>query len=243
MTAAQWVGLMVRSLRVASIAVASLALLAAGKVPQMIAEEVATPTAEAPIHQAAPAPQTPIPGAATARFQLASLTVPTGPQLALSLPEADDEQIVASDDEAPSVRSLGELVEKISDLPSVELDEEMRCLATAVYYESKGEPLEGQLAVAQVILNRRDSGRFASSICGVVYQRGQFSFTWDGRPDSPSNSAMWQTAKAIAMIAAADDWREIVPDATHFHARRVAPGWNRLQRVSAVGNHVFYRMR
>lgn len=224
-------------------AVASLTLLAAGKVPQMIAEEVAPPTVESPI------PHTPFSPAVQAQFQLAALTPPPansalGPQLSMSIPEVDEEDaIVASDDVAPQVRSLRELVDKIADLPAVDLDDEMRCLAVAVYYESKGEPLEGQLAVAQVILNRRDSGRFASSLCGVVYQRGQFSFTWDGRPDSPSNSAMWQTAQAIAMIAAADDWREIVPDATHFHATRVRPGWSRLQRVSSVGNHVFYRMR
>lgn len=231
---------MIRSVRVALTAVASLTLLAAGKVPQMIADEVAPPTIqEQTVSPNVPVQHTPIP----ASFQLASLTPPTGPQLAMSIPTEEDDSLAASDEAVPEVRSLGELVEKINDLPSVELDEEMRCLAVAVYYEAKGEPLEGQLAVAQVILNRRDSGRFANSVCGVVYQRGQFSFTWDGRPDSPSNSAMWQTAQAIAMIAAADDWREIVPDATHFHARRVAPGWSRLQRVSAVGNHVFYRMR
>lgn len=173
-------------------------------------------------------------------MQLAALT-PPAPQLDAAIP--DDEMLAESDAERPVVRSLGELVEKIGALPSIDLDDEMRCLAVAVYYESKGEPLEGQLAVAQVILNRRDSGRFASSICGVVYQRGQFSFTWDKRPDRPANSEMWRTAQAIAVIAATDDWREIVPDATHFHARRVSPGWNRLQRVSAVGNHIFYRMR
>ncbi len=230
---------MIRSVRVALTAVASLTLLAAGRVPQMIADEVAAPTShQQSIEPAVPAAHTPLP----AGFQLASLTRPTGPQLAMSIPDEDD-GLVLSDDEVPEVRSLRELVDKIGELPSVELDEEMRCLAVAVYYESKGEPLEGQLAVAQVILNRRDSGRFPSSLCGVVYQRGQFSFTWDGRPDSPSNSATWQTAQAIAMIAAADDWREIVPDATHFHATRVRPGWSKLQRVSAVGNHVFYRMR
>lgn len=229
---------MIRSVRVALTAVASLTLLAAGKVPQMIADEVAPTTIQQTTDHFVPASQTAIP----AGFQLASLPQPTGPQLALSIPE-EDETLVASEEEAPKVRSLRELVDKIAELPSVELDEEMRCLAVAVYYESKGEPLEGQLAVAQVIMNRRDSGRFASSLCGVVYQRGQFSFTWDGRPDSPSNSEMWQTAKAIAMIAAADDWREIVPAATHFHATRVSPGWSKLQRVSAVGNHVFYRMR
>ena len=222
---------MVRSVRVALTAVASLVLLAAGRVPQIIAAEVATPTTTE-----SPTPSVPV----QAELQLAALT-PPAPQLDAAV--SDDEMLAESDAERPIVRSLGELVEKISALPSVELDDEMRCLAVAVYYESKGEPLEGQLAVAQVILNRRDSGRFASSICGVVYQRGQFSFTWDKRPDRPANSEMWRTAQAIAVIAATDDWREIVPDATHFHARRVSPGWHRLQRVSAVGNHVFYRMR
>lgn len=206
----------------------------------MIADEVASPTNEQQISApVVPAAHTPLP----AGFQLAALTRPTGPQLAMSIPEGEDDGLVVSDEAAPDVRSLRELVDKIGELPSVELDDEMRCLAIAVYYESKGEPLEGQLAVAQVVLNRRDSGRFASSLCGVVYQRGQFSFTWDGRPDSPSNSTMWKTAQAIAMIAAADDWREIAPDATHFHATRVRPGWSKLQRISAVGNHVFYRMR
>ena len=127
--------------------------------------------------------------------------------------------------------------------PPIDLDEKTRCLATSVSSGPRGDPLGGQLAVAQVFLNRRDSGRFASSICGVVYQRGQFSFTWDGRPDRPSDSAMWRTAQAIAVVAATDDWREIAPSATHFHARRVSPGWNGLRRISAIGNHVFYRMR
>jgi len=203
---------------------ASLALLAAGRVPQIIAAEVATPTIESPT----PAP---------AHLQLAA----PAPQLDAAVP--DDEILAESDAERPPVESLGELVAKIGTLPSVELDEEMRCLAVAVYYEARGEPLDGQLAVAQVILNRRDSGRFAASICGVVYQRGQFSFTWDKRPDRPASNATWRTAQAIAVIAATDDWRDIVPDATHFHARRVSPGWRRMQRVSAVGNHIFYRMR
>jgi N-acetylmuramoyl-L-alanine amidase len=222
---------MIRSVRVALTTVASLVLLAAGEVPQMIAAEVAAP----PTDVAPPNASFPASG-----VQLAALT-PPAPQLQATMPE--DETLAESDAPRPTVSSLRELVSNITALPSLELDKEMRCLATAVYYESKGEPLEGQLAVAQVILNRRDSGKFAPSICGVVYQRGQFSFTWDRHPDRPSESAMWRTAQAIAVIAATDDWREIVPQATHFHARRVSPGWNRLQRVSSVGNHVFYRMR
>ena len=222
---------MIRSVRVALTAVASLVLLAAGLVPQIIATEVATPTTID-----SPTLTNPVP----ANLQLAALT-PPAPQLDAAVP--DDEMLAESDAERPPVGSLDELVSKVSALPSIDLDDEMRCLAIAVYYEARGEPLAGQLAVAQVILNRRDSGRFASSICGVVYQRGPFSFTWDGHSDRPRNNATWRTAQAIAVIAATDDWQEIVPDATHFHARRVSPGWKRLQRVSAVGNHVFYRMR
>ena len=226
---------MVRSVRVALMAVGSLVLLAAGNSPQITTTEAAAPTTESAI------PTSAIPVASGAgSVQLAALT-PPAPQLDAAIP--DDDTLAESDAARPSIGSLRELVSNIAALPSIDLDEETRCLATAVYYESKGEPLEGQLAVAQVILNRRDSGRFASSLCGVVYQRGQFSFTWDGRPDRPAESATWRTAQAIAVIAATDDWREIVPDATHFHARRVSPGWNGLQRMSAIGNHVFYRMR
>jgi len=222
---------MIRSVRVALTALASSVLLAAGEVPQMV--EAAT---DATAGQAqAPAPDS------QPRVELAALT-PPAPTIEARIEE--DEGLVAPETSAkPPVDSLGDLVTKITALPSIDLDEEMRCLATAVYYEAKGEPLEGQLAVAQVILNRVESGRFAGSICGVVYQRGQFSFTWDKRPDRPANSGMWRTAQAIAVIAATDNWREIVPNATHFHATRVSPGWARLKRVASVGNHVFYAMR
>jgi len=214
---------MIRSVRVALMGVASLVLLAAGEVPGLITDQTAARPVEAP------------------QVQLASLTTPA-PTLDVAI-EEDDTLAAPEASAKPSGGSLRELVNAITALPSIELDDEMRCLATAVYYESKGEPLDGQLAVAQVILNRVESGRFASDICGVVYQRGQFSFTWDKRPDRPSESPVWRTAQAIAVIAATDNWREVVPDATHFHATRVAPGWRGLQRVASVGNHVFYRMR
>ena len=215
---------MIRSVRVALTAIASFVLLAAGEVPQMFVEPAAAPTVEA------------------SSVQLASLTPPAAPLLDAAVDD-DDMLVEPATSAKPSGGSLRELVTAITALPSIDLDDEMRCLATAVYYESKGEPIDGQLAVAQVILNRVQSGRFASNVCGVVYQRGQFSFTWDKRPDRPSNSMMWRTAQAVAVIAATDNWRQVVPDATHFHATRVAPGWSGLQRVAAVGNHVFYRMR
>lgn len=140
----------------------------------------------------------------------------------------------------PEARSLPELVAAVRRLEGLELDRQTECLATAVYFESKGEPLEGQLAVAQVILNRVEAGRFGSSICDVVTAPRQFSFVRGGQMPSPRTQASWQTARAIAVIATADAWREIVPDATHFHAVYVNPGW-RMRRVATVGRHIFYR--
>ena len=115
------------------------------------------------------------------------------------------------------------------------------CLARAVYFESKGEPLAGQLAVAEVILNRARSGRFASTVCGVVRQKGQFSFVRAGRiPSVAQGSGAWGRAVAVARVAMEDLAEGAAPKALFFHARRVSPGW-KLKRVAAVGNHIFYR--
>ncbi|MBV9929578.1 MAG: cell wall hydrolase [Alphaproteobacteria bacterium] len=117
---------------------------------------------------------------------------------------------------------------------------EQACLATAVYFEAKGEPLKGQLGVAHVILNRTRSGRFPRSVCGVVRQPGQFSFVHGGRLPAVSHGAQWKTALAIAAIALAGEAPAPAPKALFFHARSVSPGWH-LTRVAAIGNHVFYR--
>lgn len=120
-------------------------------------------------------------------------------------------------------------------------DAELNCLAIGVYYESKGEPLEGQLAVAEVILNRAQSGRFASTVCGVLKQRGQFSFVRGGQlPQPPESARAWKTALAVARVARGDIWDSKVSNALYFHARYVSPGWRRA-RVGSVGNHIFYR--
>jgi spore germination cell wall hydrolase CwlJ-like protein len=120
-------------------------------------------------------------------------------------------------------------------------DDETQCLASTVYYESKGEPLAGQLAVAQTILNRTHSGRFPASVCGVVKQHGQFSFLRGGEiPTPPQASNAWQTAVAIALIAQQGLWKQTAPDALYFHAARVSPGWGKT-RVAALGHHIFFR--
>jgi len=135
--------------------------------------------------------------------------------------------------------SLAELVEE-QGMPE-SLDSEMQCLASTVYFESKGESLTGQLAVARVVINRVRSGRFPDSICGVVHQPSQFSFVRGGRmPDVNMSSRSWRRAVAIAQIAMADAWDSKVEGALYFHARRVSPGWNRV-RMASIDNHVFYR--
>ena len=142
--------------------------------------------------------------------------------------------------EARPTRSLAALVAEHAT--SQARDAEHECLATAVYYESKGEPLAGQLSVAEVVINRARSGRFASSICGVVKQRGQFSFVRGGRlPAAPRSSAAWRKAVAVAHIAREGLADGGAPRALFFHATRVRPGWSRLKRVATVGNHIFYR--
>jgi spore germination cell wall hydrolase CwlJ-like protein len=145
-----------------------------------------------------------------------------------------------SPDAPRETRPLSQLVGEYS--ASATDDAEHECLASAVYFESKGEPLQGQLSVAQVILNRTHSGRFPASVCGVVKQRGQFSFVRGGHlPSAPRQSAAWRKAVAVAHIAQAALAEGSAPRALFFHARRVAPGWSRVTRVAAVGNHVFYR--
>jgi spore germination cell wall hydrolase CwlJ-like protein len=125
------------------------------------------------------------------------------------------------------------------DMPG-DMDSELSCLAGAVYFESKGEPLSGQLAVANVIINRTTSGRFPASICSVVKQPGQFSFVRGGRIPAVGSNAQYRTATAIAKIALADAWADPAPKALYFHARRVSPNWGK-GRVAMIGNHIFFR--
>lgn len=117
---------------------------------------------------------------------------------------------------------------------------EADCLARAVYFESKGEPLIGQLAVAEVILNRAKSGRFASTLCGVVKQPSQFSFIRGGGFPPIVNQAMWRQAVGVAQVAMNGLWESTAPNALFFHARRVSPNWGK-KHVATVGNHIFYR--
>ncbi|WP_254605230.1 cell wall hydrolase [Sphingomonas bacterium] len=120
-------------------------------------------------------------------------------------------------------------------------DEATRCLAGAIYFESKGEPFDGQLAVAEVIINRARSGRFPADLCEVVKQHGQFSFVHGGViPTVDTARASYRTALAIAKVAMVKAWESSASHALYFHARRIAAS-ARWVMVAAIGNHIFYR--
>lgn len=122
------------------------------------------------------------------------------------------------------------------------LDREQDCLANAVYFEARGEPLEGQLAVAEVVLNRSRSDRYPPTICGVVTQRAQFSFVRRGIiPPADRSSEAWRRAVAIARIAQARGMRLLSDNVLWYHASYVSPSWGRrLARNTRIGLHIFY---
>jgi hypothetical protein len=117
------------------------------------------------------------------------------------------------------------------------------CLANAVYFEARGESIEGQLAVAEVVLNRAASGRYPPTLCGVVVQRSQFSFVRGGTiPAADRNSAAWRRAVAVARVAQAGTTRLLPTSVLWYHANYVSPGWGRrLSRTNRIGAHIFYR--
>lgn len=114
------------------------------------------------------------------------------------------------------------------------------CLAKNIYHEARGESVEGQIAVAQVTVNRVKSGAFQSSICNAVYADRQFSWTI-GKPKKIKDIKAWQASVAIATAVLTKSIH--LPDfkALYFHTRQVNPRWNRNKRVIAkIGNHIFY---
>ena len=123
------------------------------------------------------------------------------------------------------------------------LDEEQGCVATAVYFESQGETLEGQLAVAQVVLNRAASGQYPTSLCAVVKQKAQFSFVRAGRfPRIDPDCDGWRRAQAITRIATKKLASTVPTSVLWYHANYVAPSWRlNLKKVDKIGAHIFYR--
>jgi hypothetical protein len=121
-------------------------------------------------------------------------------------------------------------------------DREMECLANAVYFEARSEPIEGQLAVAEVVLNRAASGRYPTDLCAVITQKAQFSFIRRGRfPSADRGSEAWKKAVAIASIARQKLAANLPSSVLWYHATYVSPKWGRrLTRQTQIGLHIFY---
>lgn len=124
---------------------------------------------------------------------------------------------------------------------------EVMCIAMAIYWEARGEPIEGQYAVAQVVMNRMHDPRYPNDACSVVYEGGevrdecQFSFFCDGKSDQPTEDIPWRVAQLIADAVYQGRAAPEVGGATHYHAKRVRPDWARTGDVVAtVNDHIFY---
>jgi spore germination cell wall hydrolase CwlJ-like protein len=129
---------------------------------------------------------------------------------------------------------------------------EQKCLAEAVYFEARGEPVKGQQAVAQVVINRLKNPAYPKTVCGVVYQnknkrnRCQFSFACDGIRDVVAPGESWDTAQKIAgdVLNSRVPMLADVGAATHYHATYVRPRWaRRMNKVEKIGHHIFYKTK
>ncbi len=215
--------------RLIILTIASAFLLAAGDVTTATRQDVSQDVSAAgpTISDDILAPMTTAERAESA----AALAATTPADVTADAPQAAEKPVRSA--------ALSTLVASMDDVDeAVASDRDLRCLASAVYFESRGEPLEGQLAVAQAILNRAESGRYAGTACGVIAQPRQFSFD---RTRAPRAGSDWQTAMAIAMIASENMWRAVAPGAMSFHANYVSPNWQGKTRVTQIGRHIFYR--
>ena len=135
----------------------------------------------------------------------------------------------------------------LAGLPAPTGDAEWECLRKAIYFEARGETLKGQFAVAEVILNRKDSGQYPASVCGVVGQRGnnggcQFSYVCDGRADAMRDGEAIDRAGRIARVMLDGAPRTLTTGAIYFHTRGVSPYWSHhFDRTASIGAHLFYK--
>jgi spore germination cell wall hydrolase CwlJ-like protein len=118
----------------------------------------------------------------------------------------------------------------------------LMCLALNIYHEARGEPLEGQVAIAMVTMNRADWD--TDSVCEVVYERNQFSWTDRLADLTPQEPIAWAVAKRVASRVIQGQHDDITDGATHFHTRAVRPVWRHsLKKTATIGEHVFYVQR
>jgi hypothetical protein len=169
-----------------------------------------------------------------------------------------DTQQVASIDSVKLSGVFGSLTPKtddiysadyLSELPHAKGGPQWQCLSEALYFEARGESVKGQIAVAEVILNRVDDPAYPDSVCGVVNQGTgrkhacQFSYTCDGRAEVVNEQSAYDRAAKIARLLMDGMPRDLTKGATHYHATRVRPSWSKhLLKTAKIGSHVFYRL-
>ncbi|MGV6812357.1 MAG: cell wall hydrolase [Brevirhabdus sp.] len=125
---------------------------------------------------------------------------------------------------------------------------DLKCLSEALYFEARGETVKGQFAVAEVILNRVDSGKFPNSVCGVINQGTgrkfacQFTYTCDGRAEVIREKAAYDRVSKVARLMLDGAPRNLTSGATYYHTTAVRPSWSRkFTRTTKIGVHLFYR--
>jgi len=152
--------------------------------------------------------------------------------------------------EAPMAKPGGPLLSetRIATMPVATGGRNWSCLAEALYFEARGENLNGLFAVAEVILNRVDDRRYPNSACGVINQgtgqrfRCQFTYTCDGRPETITERRAYERVGKIARLMMDGMPRVLTQGATHYHTKAVRPKWSRVfARTATIGFHHFYR--
>ena len=167
------------------------------------------------------------------------------PEMSTPMPVVASEQLAYARAEAPITGGFA------TGQPIETTDKELWCLATAIYFEARGESYRGQVAVAQVVQNRVRDRRYPETICGVVFQNQnrrnscQFSFACDGIPEVINDKSSWAQAQDIAKrFADGELYLTEVGKATHYHATYVRPAWApRMVKLTQIGLHVFYEFK
>ncbi len=137
-----------------------------------------------------------------------------------------------------------------SQITAAVRERQLSCLAKNIYYEARGEPFEGKVAVAQVTINRVASGKFPDDICKTIYQKNVVyekvicQFSWACDRDSgarPPNNSSYRESMEVAKKVLLEDFRlPTLKDAMYFHADSVNPGWKK-EKVAKIGRHIFYK--
>lgn len=185
-----------------------------------------------------------------ASFAASQVTVETAKQTTPNAGENVSAALEAAASQIAGLISIDKKAEVSSKTVKIasnggENDREIRCLAEAIYFESRGEPERGQLAVAEVVRNRVESKAYPNTYCGVVRQRRgnvcQFSWACDSRRGAPKG-AQWDKALAMAERVYNGEKPNVVGNAMFFHATFVRPSWSRVfTKVEKIGTHVFYK--